>query len=196
MTEISWPTSAIVRGFSLQLRSDQRVTSAQFGGSEHISDLQSDTWSSTVEFEFATRTQTGALDSFLTQLSTGTVYVKFGHLARPKNKGTLDSNTETLFTASSGADYLTLSAPEGKTLLTGDMLECGELLLQVESDSVADSSNLMEVFLVNRLRKDLPAFSTVNLTNPRAKFVPINPGSLSFSPNFSDRFKVDFEEFV
>jgi hypothetical protein len=195
MTEIPWPAAVPVCGFSLTMLTDQRVSSAQFGGSEHVVDLDSDIWLSTVEFEFSTRIQSGALDVFLTRLSTGVTYVKFGHLARPKNRGTLSGAVTTILPTPKGSDYMTISAQAGETLLAGDMLECEDLLLQVGSDAIAEG-NSMEVFLVNRVRKSLLAFSPVNVTTPKAKFRLISPASLTFNQNFSERCKVDFEEFV
>jgi hypothetical protein len=195
MTEVPFPSSVSVGRFSLRMICDIRHNESPFGGGDNVVDMLGDYWEASVSINWKRSRDTGELEAFLSRMSTGVCFTKFGHLARPAPHGTLTSSTGTLFPALKHSDSVTVQATNGTTLLAGDMVSVDGLLFQLAEDAVA-SSDQMVLFFVNRLRRDIAAFSTVDLSAPVTSFILKGNAGLKHGVNFSENLSLDFEEKV
>ena len=168
MANVVWPDTLCPRTFSLKLLADTRASGSVYGGSEIVNDLADDTWVATVEVDSRSGDTGATLEALVNYLQGGIHTTEFGHFARPLPRGTITA-TATSGSALKGADSLTIATSAGQAIKAGDLFEVAGLLLQC-AESVTATTASTEVKLVNRLRKEIPANSTVNFNNPKIKW--------------------------
>jgi hypothetical protein len=81
-------------------------------------------------------------------------------------------------------------AQAGKTLLEGDMLGAGGLLLQVAEDVTTDADATATVSLNNRLRSAIAADAAVTWDKPTAAFRVLSHTGVEHSRGFTDEVSV------
>ena len=89
------------------------------------------------------------------------------------------------------------SAGAGATLLAGDMISAGGLLLQVASDVTADGSGFFSsVPLVNRVRAAIANATPVVWDRPTAPFRLISTPAVMHVPGYAESVSLDFAEVI
>lgn len=189
---VTWPATLLPASFALTLSTNQRAHSAPYGGSEQVVDLLNDRWLATLDLPANTPARAAAVDAFINALRGMTGTTAFYHFARPTPRGTI-AGSVTCHAASQGASSLTLDATTGQTLLAGDMIGVGGMLLQVQADCAA-SSSLITVPIVNRLRKAITGGASVTLSQPTATFRLMNKPGVPYYPGNSGTVTLEFAE--
>lgn len=181
--------------FSLEMYVNQRANASPFGGSEQVIDLLNDRWMATVTSAPRTSDEAAAYEAFIGSMRGLSNTVDLFHLVRPIPRGTLRGAPET-GGAYQGAGVLAVYGTPGFTLLAGDMIGAGGLLLMVASDCTADGTGLAQVPLVNRLRKELAASTPVIWDRPKAPFRLASRSSVRHVPGWSDGVAFDLIEAI
>lgn len=147
------PDAFCPQNFAAQMRVNQRAHASPFGGSEQVVDMLNDRWAVTMDLPPCTQDDASQREAFFNALRGQVNHTELYHFGRPTPRGTLASSQGLIFDAPQGAASVTIATTAGATLLAGDMLGVDGLLLQCAADCVADSSGVLVVPLVNRLRR-------------------------------------------
>lgn len=195
MSTITLPAQFIPRTCQLELETFQRVNAAPFGGSEQAVDLLNDRWRMVVALPGSTRLTVGAwAEAFRGNLRGQVNVVALRHFTRPQPRGTARGTMTLNASASQGASSIVVTgvSPATGTLLAGDMLGVGGLLLMVGADCTA-VAGLVTVPLVNRLRAAQSGGAAVTWDAPTALFRLVSGGVVAYGPR---SVTVDAYEFV
>ena len=118
-------------------------------------------------------------------------------LGNPAPRGTM-RGTLTLSTAAAVGDVaLAISGGAGQagtTLLAGDLLGVGSLLLQVGADCTANGSGVVTVPIVNRLRTAQSSGASVTWDKPTAEFRLATHSGVHYGPRSVSATSFDFVE--
>lgn len=150
MDEFVWPEDICPMSFSLYC--DPNVKSF---GAEPGNDVLEDHWTASMAVDGLSGEAKDKLVSLKNRLEGSLNTVRLYHFARPSPRGTATVSYGLLESAPKGSASVVIVTDPQVTLLPGDMLKVGDLLLQVAEPATADTSGRMEVILVNRLRKAL-----------------------------------------
>lgn len=135
-----------------------------------------------------THANMAAVEAFIAAMRGQTNTVALYHFARTAPRGTLASGTAS---GSQGASSITVSG--SGTLLAGDMLGAGGLLLQVAADVTLSGSGTVSI--VNRLRSALSG-AAITLTQPTANFRLTNAPAVGYVASFTDTVDLEFAEAI
>lgn len=196
MTTISWPTGVSPDSFSLKLQTTQRSHASPFGGSEQVIDLLNDRWLISMTLPIRSTAQAAAIEAFIASFRGMTNTINLYHWVRPVPRGTLRGTPSAGATAQGSATMLVGGVAAGVTLLAGDMLSVGGLLVQVQSDCVTDGSGNVTVSLVNRLRAAVTAGAAVTWDHPTAAFRLTSTPAVHYVPGYAEGVSLDFAEVV
>ena len=180
MTAYAWPSALDVSTFTLQLQSNVRSFASPFGGMQQVTDLLNDRWYAVLEIPDDYSSVVAAYEAFFNRLRGGVHTVGLWHMARPVPQGTMRGAPTLAAAAAAMADSISVQAVAGETLLAGDMLGVGGLLLQVADNVTFPVGGVAAVPLVNRLRKALSSGAAVTHTKPTAQFRPVAPPSFAY----------------
>lgn len=195
MSVIALPAGFCPNSFSLSLLTTQRLFASPFGGSEQVIDLMQDRWLLTLSLPNRTHASAAAIEAFIAALRGMTNTVNIYHWLRKQPRGTM-RGAPTSQAAPIGGTALFLNTTAGATLLAGDMIGVGGLLLQVENDCVANGAGVLGVPLVNRLRKAIVAGSLVTWDKPTAAFRLASKSAVQYIPGYAPEVSFDFVEAV
>jgi hypothetical protein len=195
MAIITLPQSLVPSGCTLAQVTNQRVTASPFGGSEQAVDMLNDRWFMTLEIPGRYYGGAAAVEAFINAMRGQTNTVMLYHFGRQRVRGTIAGALTLSATAAQGASSVSITATNGTTLLAGDLIGIGGLLLMVAADTTA-SGGVMAVSLTNRLRKQLTSGSAVTITRPTAEFRLASAPVVRYVPGFTDGFTVDFAEVI
>ncbi len=171
MSTVALPSGFMPATCRLTLSTNQRVNAAPFGGSEQAIDLLNDRWLLSCELReglFADGAWREAfIDSFRGQVNVSNLY----HFARPIPAGTVRGTLTLVASAAQGASIIRVTGctPSDGSLLAGDMLGIGGLLLRVASNCAA-VAGVITVPIVNRLRAAQSSGAAVTWNMPTAPF--------------------------
>ncbi|MDO9357862.1 MAG: hypothetical protein Q7T70_02570 [Polaromonas sp.] len=197
MTAFALPSWFGADGFSLSLDTTQRSFASPFGGSEQVVDLGSDRWKATLSASPRTYDEAAALEALIAGMRGMTNTLAIHHLLRKQPRGTLRGAASTVNNAAAGAASIVVQAPVvGQTLLAGDMLGIGGLLLQVAADCVTNGVGNMTVPLVNRLRVAISNGTAVVWDRPTAPFRLASKPVVQFAPGYAQGVTMDFVEAI
>jgi len=117
------------------------------------------------------------------------------HFARKQPRGTLRGTLLINTAAAQGASSIVIKggSPATGTLLAGDMIGVGGLLLMVTSDAVA-SAGVITVPIINRLRVAQLVDSPVTWDKPTAPFRLLNTSGVQYVPGLANPITFDFGE--
>lgn len=148
-----------------------------------------------------------AMDVLANQLAGGLNRVRLGHPTRLTPRGTLRGAPVLRALAVRGdavlqlAECRTATGEPGGTLRAGDLLGDGDgkgegtHLWQVAADCEADGGGLLDVPLVNRVRRLLPAGTAIQWNRPKVAFVaPSMINWVVYRPGHSEGLPLDLEE--
>jgi len=196
MTTIALPTGLCPRDFSLAMNVVQRASSSPYSGSEQVVDLLNDRWAIGMTLPARRTGEAAAVEAFIASLRGMTNTVNLHHFGRPIPRGTM-RGTPLSDPGIPGASSLLIgSMTPGWTLLAGDMIGIGGLLLMIAQDTVADGGGLMPITLVNRIRKAFPLGSLVTWDRPTAPFRLASPSAVQYVPGYSPEVSFEFVEAI
>lgn len=195
MSLITLPAGFCPNSFSLRMQTTQRSFAAPFGGSEQVIDLNNDRWLLSLSLPNRTFSQAAAVEAFIAALRGMTNTVALYHWVRKVPRGTM-RGAPTAAAASTGANSLTITTTAGATVLAGDMIGVGGLLLQAAADATANGSGVMVLPIVNRLRLAIPAGAAVTWDRPTAPFRLVSPSAVQYIPGYAPEVSFDFVEAI
>ncbi|MBB1599975.1 hypothetical protein [Variovorax sp. UMC13] len=200
MTVIALPAGFCPNQFSMRLAPVQRVHSSPFGGSEQVVDLLNDRWTASMSLPNRTHSDAAKYEAFIGALRGMANTANLYHFARQIPRGTM-RGAPFVNGADKGAASIMIVAPAFSTLLAGDMIGLGGLLLQVSEDCIADGvvdSGMRRcvVPLVNRVRRNVVAGTAVIWDKPTAPFRLMSPSSVQYVPGYAEGISLDFAEAI
>lgn len=195
MSTITLPSQFQVTSFVMTQNVVQRVSAAPFGGSEQAIDLLNDRWTCSCEVQQKNYADASYIEGFIAAMRGQTNVVALYHLARPAPNGTVRGSLTLSATAAQGAQSIVVTgcSPANGTLLTGDLLGVGGLLLMVASDCVA-SGGVITVPITNVLRSTQSAGAVVTWNKPTATFRLLASSGVKYVAMQSDVASFDFGE--
>jgi hypothetical protein len=193
MSSIAWPTALEPRACQFRLATNERVHASPFGGSEQAVDMLNDRWMCTLELPVRRSVQGAALEAFIGRMRGMTNTTPLFHFRRRVPRGTMRGTPVLAAGAAQGAASLSITG--SGTLLAGDMLGCGGLLLMVAEDC-ADVAGTITVPLVNRIRIALALGAAVTWNAPTAPFRLVSRPAVMYVPGHAEAVSMDFAEAV
>ncbi|MGJ7533954.1 MULTISPECIES: hypothetical protein [unclassified Variovorax] len=178
----------------MRLETIQRAFASPFGGSEQVVDLLNDRWTISLTLPRGTQENAARNEAFLNALRGQTNTVALYHWVRKQPLGTM-RGSPVAGAASIGADSILIGTPAGSTLLAGDMIGVGGMLLMVREDCVADGVGLV-VPLVNRLRVALVGGESVIWDRPTAPFRKVAKPAFQYFFGYAEGVSLDFVEAI
>lgn len=192
MSLIALPAAFRPRTCLFTPSTNQRVAASPFGGSEQAVDMLNDRWLVSIQTANLNRASALALEVFIAALRGQTNTVALYHFARPTVAGTI-AGAKTL-NASVAQGSASVSITATGTLLAGDMIGVGGLLLMVAQDCAA-VAGVITVPIVNRLRKALSSGAAVTTTRPAANFRLLSTNGVQHIPGLrAEPVSFDFGE--
>ena len=181
--------------FALRQSVVQRVSASPFGGSEQILDLLQDRWMASLALSPCRPALAASREAFINAMRGQTQVCYLHHFARPRPRGTM-RGAPTAQAAGVSWDSLLINTVPGASLLPGDMIGVSGLLLQARAQAVAGGDGVLQVPLVNRLRKAIPAGQAVVWDRPAAPFRLLAAPAVQYGSGFADSLSLDFAEAV
>ena len=191
MSVIALPAAFKPRTCLFTQSTNQRVSASPFGGSEQAVDMLNDRWLVSVETGPLSRIDAVAIEVFIAALRGQTNAVALYHFARPTVAGTIAGAKNLSASAAQGAASISITATG--TLVAGDMLGVGDLLLMVAQNCAA-VAGVITVPLTNRLRKALSSGAAVTTTQPTANFRLLSTPGVQHTRGWSPPVSFDFGE--
>jgi hypothetical protein len=198
MTVLTWPSALLPSTFRLTQVTNQRVYASPFGGSEQTFDMLNDRWLISMDLPVMAPADAAAIEGFLNSFRGQTNTVAIGHAARPTPLGKMRGAMALAMAAPQGAGtiVITSAGQAGKTLLAGDLLGLGGLLLMVAADCTADGSGTITVPLTNRLRAAQSAAAPVSWNRPTANFRLVTSTGVQYIPGMANAVSLEFAEAI
>ena len=193
MSLITLPATFKPRTSTLTGYVSQRVNAAPFGGSEQAIDLLNDRWMLSVELPPCTHDNAAALEAFAGAMRGQTNTVALWNFARPTVRGTIAGAKTLSAGAAQGAASVSITATG--TLLAGDMIGIGGLLLMVAADATS-SAGIITATLTNRLRIALSSGAAVTTLKPTATFRLLSSSGVQYVPGYAQSASFDFGEAI
>ncbi len=194
MSIITWPAGLYPSACRPVLQTNQRVHASPFGGSEQAVDLLNDRWLMSIEFPTRKAIHGAAVEAFIASMRGQVNTVGLWHFMRPAPRGTMRGTPTLSASAAQGATSIVIQTTAGATLLAGDMVGCGGLLLQVQSDATANGSGVLTATLNNRLRIALSSAAAVSWDRPTAQFRLLATSGQQYTPGRAEGATCDFGE--
>ncbi|MNL18904.1 hypothetical protein D3C87_1400760 [compost metagenome] len=158
-------------------------------------DLLNDRWLISLSLPNRKFADAAVIEAFIASLRGMTNTVALYHWVRKVPRGTM-RGAPTVAAASAGTGSLTITTTVGATLLAGDMIGVGGLLLQVATDATADGAGAMVVSIVNRLRTAVAGGTAVVWDRPTAPFRLASPSAIQYIPGYAPEVSFDFVEAI
>ena len=195
MSLITLPAQFVPRTCQLTLATNQRVSAAPFGGSEQAIDFLNDRWLCAVELPAARHANAAWREAFIGALRGQTNTVVLWYFTCLELCGIVRGTLTLGATAAQGAASIIVTgcSPATGTLLAGDMLGVGGLLLMVASDCTA-SGGTITVPITNRLRTAQSSGASVTWLKPTAVFRLLSTSGVFYEPGMSGAVSFDFGE--
>ena len=199
MSTVTVPSTFKPRACTFTQSTNQRVNAAPFGGSEQAVDFLNDRWLCSVELPARRAGPAAALEAFIGALRGQTNTCALWHFMRPAPRGTMRGTLTMSATAAQGASSIVVTGGAGQaatTLLAGDLLGVGGLLLMVASDCTANGSGVITVPITNRLRVSQSSGAAVTWSAPTATFRLLTTSGMHYVPGYAEPLSLDFGEAI
>lgn len=195
MSVITLPAAFVPHSCQLTQSVNQRVSAAPFGGSEQAIDLLNDRWLLSCELPNHLNSDGAWREAFIGAMRGQTNVVNLHHFARKAPRGTVRGTLTLSASAAQGASSVVITgcSPATGTLLAGDMIGVGGLLLMVASDCAA-VAGVVTVPITNRLRVAQSSGAAVTWDKPTAPFRLLATNGVGYSPAVSGAVSFDFGE--
>ena len=197
MSVVTLPALFVPRSCQLTLATSQRVSASPFGGSEQAIDLLNDRWLLSCELPAARHANAAWREAFIGAMRGQVNTTALWHFARPAPRGTVRGTLTLASSAAQGAASLSITgcSPSTGTLLAGDMLGVGGLLLMVAADCTA-VAGVITVPLANRLRTAKSSGTSVTWDKPTAPFRLLSTSGVQYAPGVAAPVSFDFGEHI
>jgi hypothetical protein len=192
----TWPTTIRPRSCRFMLATFQRMHSSPYGGSEQFVDLLNDRLMCSLVLPANTHGGAAAVEAFLASFRGQVRTIDLWHFTRPAPRGTMRGSPVLSANAAQGAASLSITTTANATLLAGDMIGVGGLLLMVQADAQANGSGAMTVTIVNRLRKALTSGAAVAWDKPTAPFRLMSHSGVQYIPGTTDDVSMELSEAI
>jgi len=181
----------------LRLSVNQRADAAPFGGSEQAIDLLNDRWKMTCDLPVQTEGNGAILDAFDDSMRGMVNTVALYNFARPYPRGTARGTMTLNASALQGAGSIEITgcSPSTGTILYGDMLGVGGLLLKAAADATA-VAGVITVTLTNRLRTAQSSGAAVTWSRPTCPFRLLSSTGISFQARHAGASTFEFGEAI
>ena len=196
MADVALPAGLCPVGYSFTVAPNKRAFAGGLGAEEPPVDLLEDRWMVSMTLDISQGVKAGQVEAYINRLSGGFNTTNLHHFSRPVPRGTATTSSGLTFNASKGADTVIITTSIGATLLPGDMLKVGTLLLQVSESCTANGVGQLTVPLVNRLRVNLTAGAAVVLSSPTATFRLLQSVAMPYGPAYAEGVTLMFEEAI
>ena len=183
----------------LTLSTNQRVSAAPFGGSEQAVDLLNDRWLCSLNLPPNSQANAAQLEAFLAALRGQTNTVALSHPLRKAPRGTMRGTLTLSAAAAQGAASISITGGAGQagtTLLAGDLVGVGGLLLMVAADATANGSGVITVSLANRLRTAQSSAAAVTWSAPTVPMRLLQSSGVQYQPGYAGAISLDFAEAI
>ena len=197
MTTVALPAQFTLSSVLFVQNTSQRVGASPFAGSEQAVDLLNDRWTCHLEVPWKNYADAASIEAFIGAMRGQVNVVPLYHWVRPQPNGTMRGTLTLSAAAAQGAGSLTITGgagQAGKTLLAGDMLGVGGLLLMVQSDCAANGSGVITVPITNRLRVAQTSGASVGWDRPTVLFRLLSTSGVQYIPNITNATTFDFGE--
>lgn len=161
--------------FEAELRPNVLVSTSALTGAMQTVQVPGTRWLFRLTYGNASAAEQADREAFFAELEGQANRVALFHAARPRPRGTRQTNTTLSSGASVGATSLSMSATTGQTLLRGDMVGVGGQLFQVIADATAASS-VLTIAVRPAVRTALSSGAAVTLVRPSANFMLTSAG--------------------
>jgi len=197
MSTVTVPSQFVPRNCQLTLSTNQRVSASPFGGSEQAIDLLNDRWLLSCELPPTRRDLSAWREAFIAAFRGQANTCSLWNFTRSTPLGTVRGTLTLASSAAQGAANIVLTgcSPSNGTLLAGDMLGVGGLLLMVATDCTA-SGGVITVPIVNRLRASQSSGAAVTWDKPAATFRLLSTSGVQTVPGISNPVSFDFGEAI
>lgn len=197
MSTIMLPSQliAMISSVLFTQNTNQRVSSAPFGGSEQAIDLLNDRWTCHCEVLIKNHQDAAAIEAYIAamrgQVNTSNLF----HFVRTAPAGTVRGTLTLSAAAAQGASSIVVTgcSPATGTLLAGDMLGVGGLLVMVQSACTA-VAGVITIPITNRLRAAQSIGAAVTWNMPTAPFRLLANSGVQYIPDFANPVSFDFGE--
>lgn len=180
--------------FEAELRSNVLVSTSALTGAMQTVQVPGTRWIFRLTYGNASAAEQAEREAFYAELEGMANRVSLFHCARPKPRGTRQTNTTLSSSSAVGATTLEMAATTGQTLLKGDMVGVGGQLFQVIADATAASS-VLTVSVRPAVRAALSNEAAVNLVRPAANFMLTSAGiSVPYAGPTGGGFMVEFAQ--
>lgn len=181
MSTIAIPSAFVPTSFQFDQWTNQRVRGSVFGGSEQATDLLNDRWMATIDTGWCTYTDGQKLEAFRNAMRGQVNVCALPYYPRTAPTGTARGTMTLNASAAQGASSIVITgvSPSTGTLLAGDVLGVGGLLLMVSTDCTA-VAGVITVPLTNRLRIALSSGASVTWNAPTALFRLLNSSGIQY----------------
>lgn len=196
MSLIALPSLFKPRTCQVDLSVNQRVTAAPFGGSEQAVDLLNDRLLLSCELPPSVYHADGAWrEAFIQSLRGQVNWVPLWHFTRPAPRGTVRGTLTLNAAAAQGASSIVVTgcSPSTGTLLAGDLVGVGGLLLMVATDCTA-VAGVITVPITNRLRTALSGGASVTWDKPTTLFRLLSQSGVQYAPRQVSPTRFEFGE--
>ena len=183
----------------LTLSTNQRVSAAPFGGSEQAVDLLNDRWLCTLGLPPNSQANAAQLEAFIAALRGQTNTVALSHPLRKAPRGSMRGTLTLAAAAAQGAASISITGGAGQagtTLLAGDLVGVGGLLLMVAADATANGSGVITVSLANRLRVAQASAAAVTWSAPTVPMRLLQTSGVQYQPGYAGAISLDFAEAI
>lgn len=190
---------AQIRSGQLTLATNQRVHASPYGGSEQAVDLLNDRWLCTLALPPNTQANAAQLEAFIASMRGQTNVVAISHPLRKAPRGTLRGTLTLSAAAAQGAASISITGGVGQagtTLLAGDLVGVGALLLMVAADATANGSGVITITLANRLRTAQSSAAAVTWDAPTVLMRLLQTNGVQYQPGFADGISLDLAEAI
>ena len=173
MSTIAFPPVFPVVSFTLLQVNNIRAFSSPYGSNEILTDMLNDRWKMTIGIGITNYRNAAAVEAFVNAQRNGINTVNLYHFVRPTPQGTM-TGTPTLNGAhAAGVDTIAITGGvgnAGKTLVAGDIIGLGSLLLMIAANLTLDGSGNGTATMTNRLRVAQPSGAAITWNYPTAPF--------------------------
>lgn len=183
----------------MDLYTNQRVSAAPQGGSEQAIDFLNDRWLCTLNLPANNQANAAQLEGFLAALRGQVNTVNLSHPVRKAPRGTMRGTLTLAASAAQGADTLSITGGVGQagtTLLTGDLLGVGGLLLMLAGNATANGSGVITVTLANRLRTAQSSGAAVTWNAPTVPMRRLQGSGVQYLPGYAGPISLEFAEAI
>lgn len=192
----TWPAAFEPISFKLEQVTNQRVNSSPGGMVGEAVDLLNERWMVYMTLPQATEEDAQQIEALVNNFRGQVNWISLWHMARPAPRGTISGSPTLQANVAQGAKVLPIQAVAGQTVLGGDLLGVGGLLLMAAPGTyTADGGGVLSVTITGYVRKALTLGDAVTINKPTAPFRLLSTSGVGYAGGeISEEVTFTFEE--